>query len=165
MKILKLCVALIVPVFLLMGGCVKEEKSKFPKTPPDKVVMRFFELLAQGGKLTTKEALRMVSFKYSALDDNLFRRWTQQFNGDSKIKIVKTTLPKEPNKRGDLIAVVKLEVQTPSSFGGSFSTFSTINLILDDEAHEWKIDFLATTLDEDKFFKAPTDARLEPDKE
>ncbi|VAX25464.1 hypothetical protein MNBD_NITROSPINAE02-1164 [hydrothermal vent metagenome] len=102
----------------------------------------------------------MVSNKYGALNTDTFRRWTQDFNAESKIKIVNVKLPDKPNKNGDYVAVVKMEIHTPSMFGGSFTTHSQINMLLDDKDNKWKIDFLAHTIDEEDFLKAPAEARL-----
>jgi len=150
---------IVVLSLVFLSGCTKDKQRKFPETTPDKVVMQFFELLSTGGKLSTREALQMVSTKYGALNNDTFRRGTQDFNAESKIKIVKVKLPDKPNKNGDYVAVVEMEIDTPSMFGGSFTTHSQLNMILDEKDNKWKIDFLAHTIDEDDFRKAPADAR------
>ncbi len=151
-----------VSLSLAFAACSKKkEKTGLPSTPPGQVVLRFFDLLAEGGKLTTKEAMKMISDKYTHLDLNIFRKWTQNYSGESKIKVLETIIPKEKNKSGDIVAMVKLEVLTPSMFGGDFKSTSRMNLILDEEANEWKIDFLADTIDEASFLKAPKEARAE----
>lgn len=160
MKILLKSSIVVVLSLVFLWGCTKDKQRKFPETTPDKVVMQFFELLSTGGKLSTREALQMVSNKYGALNTDTFRRWTQDFNAESKIKIVNVKLPDKPNKNGDYVAVVKMEIHTPSMFGGSFTTHSQINMLLDDKDNKWKIDFLAHTIDEEDFLKAPAEARL-----
>jgi hypothetical protein len=147
--------------FALTYGCTKEQTGKFPQTPPDKVVERFYDLLAEGGKLANREALMMVSTKYRSLGTDNFRKWTQSFNKETKFKVVETVLPAKPNGSGDWVAAVKLEVKTPSKFGDYFTTTSRVNLILDKEENKWKIDFMADSIDESEFLNAPEDARAD----
>jgi hypothetical protein len=103
----------------------------------------------------------MVSNARQAVDPDAFRRWTQSFSSDTKVKVVKTILPEKPNDRGEMVAVVMLESETPSTFGGTFTTSSRMHLILDADANEWKIDFLGDTIDESEFKKAPADVKAE----
>ena len=146
-------------VLSLLTGCEKSESEfEFPDTPPDQVVLRFFDLLGKGGKLTSKEALQMVSARHSTLNPNSFRKWTQDFSEDSKVKITKTIMPKSRNKNGDFVASVLLETTIPSMFEDSFTSTSRMNLILDEDSNEWKIDFTADTINEESFLKAPADA-------
>lgn len=140
-------------------GCSKGTVSKKAATPPDQVVTKFFELLAEGGKLTNLEALKMVSTKYGDVSPDNFRKWTENYTKETSFKIKETTIAKEPNSKGDLLATVKLEVETPSTFGGTFTSTSQMNLILDEKANEWKIDFVAETINEEQFRNMPAEAR------
>lgn len=147
-------------VVLVALACSKADKKvEFPETPPDQVALRFFDLLSKGGKLTTMEAQSMVSTAYMEYDPDDFRRWTSSYSADSRIKVLETILPEKPNERGEWVASVMLEVKTPSSFGDYFTTHSRMNLILDQEANEWKIDFMGDTIDESHFREAPAEAR------
>jgi len=151
--------AVLMAVSFAVVGCTKQgEESSMPETPPDEVVMQFFSLLSSGGKLTTKEALQSVSLRHRNLSPDTFRKWTQNLNPDSKISVIETIIRDEPNKNGDKIAVVQLSVKSPSMFGGDFETLSQMNLILDKTDNTWKIDFLADTIDEANFRKAPAKA-------
>ena len=143
-------------------GCDRSTKFTFPEVPPDKVVVKFFELLGEGGKLTNREALHMVSDRNSGISQDNFRRWTENYSKETKLTIIKTTLPEKRSSNGDWIAQVELEVNTPSLFGGFFTTSSKINLILDEKTNSWKIDFLAETLEEDGYRALPAEARAEP---
>lgn len=137
----------------------KNTSVKFPVVTPEEVATKFFRLLADGGRLTNQEAHKMVSTKYGEMSPDNFRKLTENFQSTrSKIKVVQATLPKEPNKHGDWVAVVKLEASTPSRFEGDFVTSSQVNLILDETTHEWQIDYNAETIDESAFMKAPQDA-------
>jgi len=115
----------------------------------------FFKLLQDPGRLSNQEALKMVSTKYIDMSPDSFRKWTENFSSsESKIKIVGTILPKERTKSGDWVATVNLEIQTPSLFGDYFTSTSKLNLILDEKEKEWKIDFIADTIDESQFMTA-----------
>ncbi len=134
-------------------GCTKPQ-AKFPEAKPEEVASRFFKLLADGGRLSNQEAFKMVSTKYGVMDIDSFRKWTENYGtAQSKIKVLQAVLPAKPNKSGDWIAVVKLEVNTPSIFDANFKTSSQVNLILDQKANEWQIDFNADTIDESTFVK------------
>ena len=149
----------------LFYGCSKEKSASFPEVPPDKVVERFYELLGDGGRLSNREAQRMVSTKYGDLNLDNFRKWTERFDSKTKLVVVKTVLPTAPGKNGDWIATVQLEVKTPSSFGDYFTTRSKVNLILDEKENQWKIDFMANTTDESHFLAEPADASADVAKE
>lgn len=101
----------------------------------------------------------MVSTKYGEMTPDSFRKWTENFgSAQTKIKVAQAILPKEPNKNGDWVAVVKLAVSAPSMFDANFTTSSQLNLILDKVSNEWQIDFNAETIDESAFMKEPTNA-------
>lgn len=139
-------------------GCTKAT-AKFPDTTPAEVATRYFKLLADGGRLSNQEAYKMVSTKYGEISADSFRKWTENYGSTpSKVRVVSTALPKEPNKNGDWVAAVKLEVSAPSKFDDNFKTTSQINLILDKASNEWQIDFNAETIDESAFMKAPQNA-------
>lgn len=156
-----ICMAVFIAALAISGCTSKEEKVQFPETSPEEVVLRFYELLAAGGKLTTKEAQSMVSTHYMEFDPNDFRKWTRDFNSECKIKIIDTVLPTGPNENGMWVAEVNMEVMTPSSFGDYFTTHSKMHLILDRASHEWKIDFMGDTIDEDHYRKAPAEAKAQ----
>lgn len=140
----------------------KSDEMKFPEKTPELVVSQFFELLANRGRLNNQEAFRMVSTKYIELDQSNFRKWTENLNSDSKITVAGTTLPTEPNRHGAWVAIVALNVSTPSMFGDAFTTTSKIGLILDSETNEWKIDFLGDTIDDSDYQKMSPEAGLDP---
>lgn len=150
---------------VFLSGCSggKDEAVKFPDKSPAEITLKYFDLLGDGGKLTSEAAFNMVSKKYGGVDPQEFRKYTEKYSR-SKIKIIETILPEKANESGDWIASVKLEVGTPSMFDDAFKTTSDMHLILDKEAGEWKIDFFAQTIDETDHRKAPAEASAEPDK-
>lgn len=105
------------------------------------------------------EALKMVSTKYSEVSPDNFRKWTENYTNDTVFKVKETAISKEPNSKGDTVASVMIEVQNPSKFGGTFATTSQINLILDEKRNEWKIDFMADTINEEQYRNLPAEAR------
>jgi hypothetical protein len=138
-----------------LTGCIKGSAPNFPEKSPAEVATMFFKLLQDPGRLSNQEALKMVSTKYIDMSPDSFRKWTENFSSsESKIKIVGTILPKERTKSGDWVATVNLEIQTPSLFGDYFTSTSKLNLILDEKEKEWKIDFIADTIDESQFMTA-----------
>lgn len=158
---MKFAIRLFICLFLAaaVSPACKNTSVKFPVVTPEEVAAKFFRLLADGGRLSNQEAHKMVSTKYGDVSPDNFRRMTENFQSTtSKIKVVQATLPKDVNKHGDWVAMVKLEVKTPSRFGDDFITSSQINLILDEESHEWQIDYNAETIDESSFMKAPQEA-------
>lgn len=161
-QLFSVCKVLLLAVIITVSvhACSKGKSSQTPTTPPDQVVTKFFQLISEGGKLTNLEALKMVSTKYTEVNPDSFRRWTENYTKETSFKVKETIISKESNSKGDMLAMVKMEVQSPSTFGGTFSTTSQINLILDEKTNEWKIDFLAETIDEDQFRKMPAEARL-----
>ena len=103
----------------------------------------------------------MITDKFGPVDEDAFRKWVQDFDKDTKIKIVETKLPKERSKAGYFIASVRMEVAIPSMFGDPFISTSQMNLILDEKSNEWKIDFLANTIDKElEYRKAPAEAKI-----
>lgn len=154
-------VAFLVALVTCLAACDTSTKTSTPTDTPEKVILRFFSLLADGGKLSNREALTMISTAYGPVNPDSFRRWTEKFTNETKIKVVSTDVAKVKNKHDDLVATVNLEVLTPSIFGGDFATTSTIHLILDEKTNNWKIDFLALSVNEDSFKKEPAEAKIE----
>ncbi len=154
-------VTFLVALATCLAACDTSTKTSTPTDTPEKVIVRFFDLLADGGKLSNREALTMLSTAYGPINPDSFRRWTEKFTNITKIKVASTKMAKEKNKHDDLVATVNLEVLTPSIFGGDFATTSTINLILDENTNSWKIDFLALSVNEDSFKNGPAEAKIE----
>jgi len=156
---MKLSVKIFCAILIVAGfACTGKKGNAMPETPPDQVVLHFYNLLKDGGKIANREALNMVSTKYRGMDPNEFRKWTETYNKESKITVIETNVPVSPNLKGEFVAEVLMEVQTPSSFGDFFTSTSKVNLILDPETNEWKIDFMADTIDETDYLNAPAEA-------
>ena len=135
-------------ILALIGGC-SFHQQKLPKETPEKVVDRFFKLLAEGGPSSLAEARKMVSDKYFFPTEYQFKTWVEAYPANSEIKNLKSNILSKSGK--DVIVQVTLEYAVPSEFGGSFTSTSKMNLILDDKTNSWKIDFTAETLPEESY--------------
>jgi len=138
---------LLIGLLFAFIGC--GSKVELPKETPEEVVKKFYSLLSQKGKGSASAAHKMISTKYRSLDEDAFRRWTEAYDIDTKIRVIESSISNKKDKRGDIIARVKIEFSTPSIFGGSFTSTSNTNLILDEKEKTWKIDFTAETIDEE----------------
>ena len=137
----------------LLIGC-SGSRAELPKENPEEVVKRFYFLLSQKGKAPAAEARKLISTKYGNIEDDTFMRWTEQFDPETKIKIIDSSISNKRDAKGNILAKVTVEYSVPSIFGSPFTSKSQTNLILDEEEKRWKIDFTAETKDEDGFRKA-----------
>ena len=143
---LKKIITLLIIVFLI--GC-SFHQQKLPSETPEKVVERFFKLLAEGGPSSLAEARKMVSGKYYNITEDKFKQWVEYYPPNSEIKNFQSNIIK--GKKNEVIAQVTLEYSVSSDFGGTYNSKSVVNLILDDKSNTWKIDFTAETLPEDQY--------------
>lgn len=128
-------------------------RVELPKESPEEVVKRFYFLLSQKGKATATEARKLISTKYGEIDEDVFRRWTEQYDPETKIKIIDSSISNKKDAKGNIIATVTVEYSVPSTLGSPFTSKSQTNLILDEKEKRWKIDFTAETKDEESFKK------------
>ncbi len=142
----KKLIGLVLIAFLI--GC-SLHPQKLPTETPEKVVDKFFKLLAEGGPSSLAEARKMVSDKYYNLSEDNFKKWVESYPATAEIKNLQSNIIK--GKKNEMIAQVTLEYSVPSDFGGAFTSKSKMNLILDNKSNTWKIDFLAETLPEDQY--------------
>ena len=133
-------------------GC-SWSQADLPKEPPEEVVKRFYFLLSQKGKAAAAEARKLISTKYEEIEEDTFRRWTEQFDPDTKIKILDSSILNKRDAKGNIIAKVTVEYTIPSILGSPFVSKSQTHLILDEKEKRWKIDFMAETKDEESFRK------------
>ena len=136
----------------LLIGC-SGSRAELPKENPEEVVKRFYFLLSQKGKAPAAEARKLISTKYGNIEDDTFMRWTEQFDPETKIKIIDSSISNKRDAKGNILAKVTVEYSVPSIFGSPFTSKSQTNLILDEKEKRWKIDFTAETKDEESFRK------------
>lgn len=136
----------------LLIGCSGSQVD-LPKESPEEVVKRFYFLLSQKGKAPAAEAHKLISTKYGNIEDDTFMRWTEQFDPETKIKIIDSSISNKRDAKGNILAKVTVEYSVPSVFGSPFTSKSQTNLILDEREKRWKIDFTAETKDEEGFRK------------
>src|SRR3989304_4054955 len=137
----------------LLIGC-SGSRAELPKENPEEVVKRFYFLLSQKGKAPAAEARKLISTKFGTIEEDTFMRWTEQYDPDTKIKIMDSSISNKKDAKGNIIARVTVEYSVPSAFGTPFTSKSQTNLILDEKEKRWKIDFMAETKDEESFRKA-----------
>lgn len=133
--------ALLAVLFLTASGC---EKKVRPAEGPEEVVEKFYAYIQEGGSTTLSEAFRLVDEKLCNLSEAQFKDTVTKYPKDMDVKILGSTIDDEKD-----IATVSVECSIPSSFGGSVTTRSDLNLKLDKEQNRWKIDFTGETSDED----------------
>jgi hypothetical protein len=132
-------------------GC--SAQADLPKEPPEEVVKRFYFLLSQKGKAPASEARKLISTKYETIEEDKFIRWVDQYDSETKIKILESSISNKRDSKGDVIAKVTVEYSIPSMFDSPFISKSVTHLILDEKEKRWKIDFTAETKDEEGFRK------------
>jgi hypothetical protein len=135
-------------LFLVSCGISKIE---MPKEGPEEVVKKFYSFISQKGKGPSEEARKLISKQYGVISEDSFRRWTDQFDPETTIKIIDSKISDKKDKKGNIIAMVTIEFSTPSILGDPYKSRSLTNLILDKKEKRWKIDFTAETKDEEAF--------------
>ena len=144
-------VIVLVSLVSVVIGC--SSRVELPKESPEEVVKRFYFLLSQTGKAPAAEARKLISTKYGNIEDDTFLRWIEQYDPETKIKIIDSSISNKKDADGNIIAKVTVEYSVLSSFGSPFTSKSQTNLILDEKEKRWKIDFTAETKNEDSFKK------------
>ena len=114
---------------------------------------RQMALAQQQPQAAAAEARKLISTKYEEIEEDTFRRWTEQFDPDTKIKILDSSILNKRDAKGNIIAKVTVEYTIPSILGSPFVSKSQTHLILDEKEKRWKIDFMAETKDEESFKK------------
>lgn len=142
MRLKNLVFVLLAVIVLAASGC--SEKKVRPAEGPEEVVKKFYSYVMEGGSTTLSEAFRMVDEKLCNLSEEQFKDTVTKYPQDMEIKVVGSTIDDDKE-----IATVSVECSIPSSFGGSVTTRSDLNLKLDKEQKRWKIDFTGETSDED----------------
>ncbi len=140
-------------VVFALNGCSEPEKSTLPAETPQQVVEKFFSYLQSGGKRTLEEAHKLTNSSSQSVQSDSFRRWTEMYDPDTEITVLKSRILEQPSKAGEKVAEVTIGFKVPSAFGGFMDSTSLMHLTLDRETNSWKIDFLAETIDEEVFKK------------
>ncbi|HHL39718.1 MAG TPA: hypothetical protein ENJ37_04370 [Deltaproteobacteria bacterium] len=136
----RLCLFCLAP-FLLLAVTACTETRTPPVETPEQVVERFYAYVAEGGGTTLGEAYRLVSSKHYKLDEEIFKNLVSRYPKNMGVRVVSSDVK-------DVTAVVTIEYDLESSFGGTFTTQTDVYLELDEEENAWKIDFTGESTDE-----------------
>lgn len=151
LKMIKPLFSILLAVLIsVVIGCNRSQ-ADLPKETPEEVVERFYFLLSQKGKAPTSEAYKLISTIYGSIEEDKFLRWTKNYDPETKIKILESSILNKRDANGNIIAQVTVEYAIPSFFGSPFTSKSQTNLILDEKEKRWKIDFTAETKNEEGF--------------
>jgi len=149
-KILKDALVIVCVAALPFAGCARKEKP-LPKETPGKVVAKFYSLLKKGGFKTLMAARDLTNADKVGVSVDNFRRYTEAYSKQTKVTVLETRILDKRTARGERVAEVKIAYKMPSTFGGFMNSTTQVHLILDKESNIWKIDFLATTINEERF--------------
>ena len=123
-----------------------QEKS-LPEETAVSVVEKFYEYVSEakirGGSLLINEAYKLTSGAQSRTDRALFLGIINRYPPGFKVEIVESGVR-------DRHAIVTIEYQMPSSFGGIYAVRTDVHLNVDEETNTWKLDFRGDTDDQDR---------------
>jgi hypothetical protein len=118
-----------------------------PEERPAAVVETFYEYISEakirGGSLLINEAYNLTTGAQTQTDRALFLGIINQYPSGFRADIVHSRIL-------DRHAIVGIEYQMPSSFGGTYSVQANVYLTVDDETQTWKLDFRGDTDDQDR---------------
>lgn len=138
---------------LLLGGATfaainfGDQDGPPPEEPAVAVVEKFYEYVSEakirGGSLLINEAYKLTSGAQSRTDRALFLGIINRYPSGFKVDVVE-------NRVQERHAVVTIEYQMPSSFGGVYAVRTDVHLNVDEETNTWKLDFRGDTDDQDQ---------------
>ncbi len=147
--------ALFVSLFaalLIVGASVAainfgNQEKPLPEQSAPSVVENFYEYISEarirGGSLLITEAYKLTSGDGSRTDRALFLGIINRYPPGFKAEII------ESKVRGRH-AIVTIEYQMPSSFGGIYTMRNPVHLNVDEDSNSWTIDFRGDTDDQDR---------------
>ena len=105
---------------------------------PEEIVKKFYSYISDGGPTSLAEAYRLLSAKNHKISEDRFKTIVLNYPSDLKVKVIEGNITEN-------IAIVPIEYETASSFGGVFTVKTEINLDIDEKTKSWKIDFTSET--------------------
>ena len=138
----KLSIALTSLLLLaLIGGYAYQYKGAVKiqtAESPEEIVKKFYSYVSDGGPTSMAEAYRLLSTKNFELSEDRFKAIVLNYPSDLKVKVIEGNITEN-------IAIVPIEYETASSFGGVYTVKTEINLDIDEKTKSWKIDFTGET--------------------
>ncbi len=137
---------------LLVGAGFAAINFSLQEAPPHEetavvVVEKFFEYISEakirGGSLLINEAYMLTSGDRSRTDRARFMGIVNRYPPGFKAEIVESTVR-------DRHAIVTIEYQMPSSFGGSYAIRTSVHLNVDEVSNTWKLDFRGDSDNQDR---------------
>ncbi|MCP4326927.1 MAG: hypothetical protein GY791_00610 [Alphaproteobacteria bacterium] len=136
---------------LLLGGAsfaainFGNQEKPLPEETAVSVVEKFYEYISEakirGGNLLINEAYKLTSGTQSRTDLALFLGIINRYPSGFKVETVESRVR-------DRHAIVTIEYEMPSSFGGIYTVRTDVHLNLDEETNTWKLDFRGDTDDQ-----------------
>ena len=105
---------------------------------PEEIVKKFYSYINDGGPTSLAEAYRLLSTKNYEISEDRFKTIVLNYPSDLKVKVIEGNITEN-------MAIVPIEYETASSFGGVYTVKTEINLDIDEKTKSWKIDFTSET--------------------
>ena len=115
-------------------GAIKIETAE----SPEETVEKFYAYINEGGPSSLDEAYKLLSSKHTTISEDRFRSIVLNYPSNLKVTVTDGNIKED-------IAIVPIECEMESSFGGSFTVRTEVNLDIDEKSRSWKIDFTGET--------------------
>ena len=123
------------------------QERPLPEETASSVVSKFYEFVSEakirGGSLLTNEAYKLTNGTGTRTDRALFLGIINRYPPGFKAQIVGSKV------RGRH-AIVTIEYQMPSSFGGIYTMRNPVHLNIDEDSNIWKLDFRGDSDDQNR---------------
>jgi hypothetical protein len=107
---------------------------------PEEIVEKFYSYVSDGGPTSLAEAYRLLSTKNYKVPEERFKAIVLNYPSDLKVNVIDGNIVEN-------VAIVPIEYETASAFGGVFTVKTEVNLDIDEKTKSWKIDFTGETYD------------------
>ncbi len=146
-----LFVGLFAALVMVAVGFAAISISYQERPPPEEsaasVVAKFYEYISEakirGGTMLINEAYKMTSGAQSRTAQAKFLEVVNRYPSGFKVDVVESKVQERH-------AVVLIEYQLASSFGGFITMRDPVHLNVDEESNTWKVDFRGDTDDQDR---------------
>jgi hypothetical protein len=133
----------IIVLLAVIGGYAYQYKGTVKiqtAESPEEIVEKFYSYVSDGGPTSLAEAYRLLSTKNYKVPEERFKAIVLNYPSDLKVNVIDGNIVEN-------VAVVPIEYETASAFGGVFTVKTEVNLDIDEKTKSWKIDFTGETYD------------------